>query len=367
MQIRLEQLEAQLGRGLRPIYTLVGDEPLLAQEAADAIRTAARAAGYSERRVFTVSGAHFDWSGVLGAAQAQSLFADRQLIEIRIPSGKPGKDGSEALQRYCERVAAAGDDSLLTLVQLPALDWQQQKAAWVGALDGAGAIVKLETVARAQLPAWLAQRLARQGQRVREGEEGQRTLAFFADRVEGNLLAAHQEIQKLGLLHPPGELAFEQVEAAVLNVARYDVVKLTEAVWTGQVARALRVLDGLRHEGESAVMVQWMLADDIRALARGRTALDQGRPLPLALKEARAWGLREKLFERLLPVLADHQLAHLLDAASLCDGLCKGLRHPGWPTEPWEALRRLVLMALQAQPARGSPPAAPARRLVLRA
>ena len=153
----------------------------------------------------------------------------------------------------------------------------------------------------------------------------------------------------------------------MLNVARYDVVKLTESVWTGQVARALRVLDGLRHEGESAVMVQWMLADDIRALARGRAALDQGKPLPMALKEARAWGLREKLFERVLPVLSDHQLAHLLDAASLCDGLCKGLRHPDWPAEPWDALRRLVLMALQAQPARGSPPAAPARRLVLRA
>ncbi len=367
MQIRLEQLEAQLGRGLRPVYTLVGDEPLLAQEAADAIRIAARAAGYSERRVFTVSGAHFDWSGVLGAAQAQSLFADRQLIEIRIPSGKPGKDGSEALQRYCERIGTGGDDSLLTLVQLPALDWQQTKAAWYGALDSAGAVIKLETVARAQLPAWLAQRLARQGQRVREGEEGQRTLAFFADRVEGNLLAAHQEIQKLGLLHPPGELGFEQVEAAVLNVARYDVTKLTEAVWTGQVGRALRVLDGLRHEGESPVMVHWMLADDIRALARGRAALDQGRPLPLALKEARAWGLREKLFERVLPVLAEHQLAHLLDAASLCDGLCKGLRQPDWPAEPWDGLRRLVLMALQTLPARGSPPSAPMRRLVLRA
>ncbi len=366
MQIRLEQLDAQLARGLKPMYTLVGDEPLLAQEAADAIRAAARAAGFSERRVFTVSGAHFDWSGVIGAAQAQSLFADRQLIEIRIPSGKPGKDGSEALQRYCERVASPGDDSLLTLVQLPALDWQQQKAAWFGALDAAGAVLKLETVARTQLPAWLAQRLARQGQRVREGEEGQRTLAFFADRVEGNLLAAHQEIQKLGLLHPAGVLGFEQVEAAVLNVARYDVVKLTEAVWTGQVARALRVLDGLRHEGESAVMVQWMLADDIRALARGRAALDRGQPLPLALKEARAWGLREKLFERVLPVLADHQLAHLLDAASLCDGLCKGLRHEGWPADPWDALRRLVLMALQAQPSRGKQVAANGR-LVLRA
>lgn len=360
MQLRPEQLQAQLERGLRPVYTIHGDEPLLAQEAADAVRAAARAAGYTERTVFTVAGAHFDWSGVLGAAQAQSLFGDRQLIEIRIPSGKPGKEGSEALQRYCERVRSAGDDAVLSLVQLPKLDWQQTKAAWFTALDAAGATVRVETLDRKQLPQWLAQRLSRQGQRVLEGVEGQRSLSFFADRIEGNLLAAHQEIQKLSLLYPPGELSYAQIEAAVLNVARFDVNKLCEAVWTAQVPRALRVLEGLRDEGESTVMVHWSLADDIRALARGRAALDQGRPLPLALKEARAWGVKEKLFERALPALADHSLAHLLDAACICDGLCKGLRHPDWPAEPWEALRRLVLMCMQAQR-----PIAPSRQAAL--
>jgi DNA polymerase-3 subunit delta len=358
MQLRPEQLEAQLARGLKPLYTIHGDEPLLAQEAGDAIRAAARAAGYAERQVFTVSGAHFDWSGVLGAAQAMSLFAERRLIEIRIPSGKPGKEGSEALQRYCERLP----EDVLTLVSLPRLDFSQQKAAWFGALDAAGATLRVETLDRKALPAWLAQRLARQGQRVREGDEGQRTLAFFADRVEGNLLAAHQEIQKLALLHPVGDLSFEQVEAAVLNVARFDVSKLSEAVWTGNVARALRVLDGLQHEGEAAVLVHWTLADDFRALARGRAALDDGKPLPLALKEARAWGLKEKLFERALPLLAGHQMARLLEAASVCDGIVKGLKHPDWPNAPWDALRRLVLMALQ--PTRSG---APLRRLALQA
>jgi DNA polymerase-3 subunit delta len=347
MQLKPDQLDTHLARGLRPIYTIHGDEPLLAQEAADAIRAAARAAGYTERKVFTVSGAHFDWSGVIGAAQAMNLFAERQLIEVRIPSGKPGKDGSEALQRYCEAMAAS--DDVLTLVQLPRLDFQQQKAAWFGALDGAGVTIRVETLERRALPQWLGQRLARQGQRVRAGDEGQRTLAFFADRVEGNLLAAHQELQKLALLYPPGELAFEQVEAAVLNVARYDIAKLLEAVWTGQVARALRMLDGLQAEGESVVFVHWSLAEDLRALARGRTALDAGKPLPLALKDARVWGLKERLFERVLPLVADHQVAHLLDAASICDGLCKGLKHPDWPHEPWPALRRLILMVLQAQ------------------
>ncbi len=343
MQIKPDQLEAQLARGLKPLYLIHGDEPLLAQESADAIRAAARAAGFAERQVFVASGAHFDWSGVLGAAQEMSLFADRKLIEIRIPSGKPGKEGSEALQRYCGRLP----DEVLTLVQCPKLEFAQQKAAWFGALDAAGLTVRVETLDRKALPVWLGQRLARQGQRVRAGEEGQKTLAFFADRVEGNLLAAHQEMQKLALLHPAGELSFEQVEAAVLNVARYDTTKLSEAAWTGQVARALRVLDGLRHEGESAVMVHWTLAEDLRGLARARAALDDGKPLPLAVKEARVWGIRERLIERALPQLADHQVAHLLDAASICDGVIKGLKHPAWPHGPWDALRRLVLMVMQ--------------------
>ncbi|MDE1926921.1 MAG: DNA polymerase III subunit delta, partial [Burkholderiales bacterium] len=358
MQLKSDQLAAHLERGLRPLYTIHGDEPLLAQEAGDAIRAAARAAGYGERKVYSVSGAHFDWSAVLGAARAMSLFAERQLIEIRIPSGKPGKDGSEALQRYCERLA----DDVLTLVQLPRLDFQQQKAAWFTALDAAGVTLRVETIERRALPLWLGQRLARQGQRVAAGEVGQRTLAFFADRVEGNLLAAHQELQKLALLHPPGELSFEQIEDAVLDVARYDLPKLAEAVWSGAVARALRVLDALEGEGEAAVLVHWTLAEDLRALARGRAALDAGRPLPLALKDARVWGLKEKLFERVLPALAAHQLAHLLDAASICDGIVKGLRHPDWPQDAWAALRRLLLMAIDAQ----APVAAP-RRLALQA
>jgi DNA polymerase-3 subunit delta len=363
MQIRSDQLPAQLERGLKPLYTVFGDEPLQAQEAGDLIRAAARSAGYAERKVFTLSGAHIDWSSVLGAAQEMSLFADRQLIEIRIPSGKPGKDGSDALQRYCQGL----NDDVLTLVQLPRLDGQQLKSAWFAALDGAGLSVRVEPVERKALPAWLAQRLARQGQRVAGGEAGQHTLAFFADRVEGNLLAAQQELSKLALLYPAGELSFEQVEAAVLNVARYDVFKLGEAILGGQVPRALRMLDGLRAEGEAAVLVHWTLAEDIRALRRVRAALDSGRPMPLALREARVWGLKEKLFERALPLLSEPQLAHWLAAASTCDGLIKGLRDPAWPADPWDGLRRLVLMMLE--PLRPLPPVqrTAGRALALRA
>ena len=374
MQIRPDQLSAHLQRGLRPLYTVFGDDPLLAQEACDAIRHAARQAGYTERKVFSVSGAHFDWAGVLGAAQSMSLFADRQLIEIRIPGGKPGKEGSEALQRYCEQLP----DDVLTLVQLPALDSQQLKGAWFAALERAGAVVRVEPVERHALPAWIAHRLAAQGQRVAGGEAGQQALAFFADRVEGNLLAAHQELQKLALLYPEGELSFEQIEAAVLDVARYDIRHFTDAVLQGHTARALRMFDGLRAEGGAAVLVHWTLAGDLQALKRAREALDAGRPMPMALQEARVWGARQRQFERVLPGLRAHTLAGLVDAASVCDGLVKGLRHPQWPAEPWDALRRLVLMALQAMlaatgpnagagPRGANPRGRPAPRLVLQA
>jgi DNA polymerase-3 subunit delta len=352
MQIKADQLAAQLARGLRPLYTVYGDEPLLAQEAGDAIRAAARAAGFSERKVFTVgNAAHFDWGALLGAAQAMSLFAERQLIELRIPSGKPGKEGSDALQRYCE---ALGSDDVLTLIQLPKLDFQQQKSGWFSALDAAGVMLRVEPVERRELPAWIAKRLAAQGQRVADGAEGPQTLAFFADRVEGNLLAAHQELQKLALLYPPGGLSFEQVEAAVLNVARYDVFKLGEAVLAGQVARALKMLDGLQAEGEAAVLVHWTLAEDIRALKRVKDAVADGRPLPMALREARVWGAKERLYERVLPALADHQLAHLVEAASTCDGIIKGLKHPEWPLDAWAALKRLMLLTMQQVVSSGS-------------
>jgi DNA polymerase-3 subunit delta len=344
MQIRPDQLAAHLQRGLKPLYTVWGDEPLLAQEACDAIRAAARAAGYTERKVFAVAGAHFDWSSVLGAAQALSLFAERQLIEIRIPGGKPGKDGSDALQRYVQVLP----EDVLTIVQLPRLDGQQLRSAWFAALDRAGVTVRVEPVERRALPAWIAERLAAQGQRVAAGEAGQQTLAFFADRVEGNLLAAQQEIAKLALLHPAGELSFEQVEQAVLDVARYDVFQLGEAVLAGQTARALRMLDGLRAEGEAPVLVHWTLASDLQALARVRDALDAGQPMPLALQSARVWGAKQRLVERVAPQLAAPTLTRLLAAASVCDGLVKGLKHPAWPAEPWEALRRLVLATLDA-------------------
>jgi DNA polymerase-3 subunit delta len=211
--------------------------------------------------------------------------------------------------------------------------------------------LQVDPVERQALPQWIAQRLARQGQRVASGDEGQRTLQFFADRVEGNLLAAHQEIQKLALLYPaaggadssPDVLSFEQVESAVLNVARYDVFKLSEAVLAGQARRVQRMLDGLRAEGEAEVLVHYTLAEDIRALKRVKDAMAAGRPLPMALREQRIWGLKERLFERVLPRLTPTSLDNLLHSAHLVDGIVKGLKAPDWPTDGWQALQRLAL------------------------
>jgi DNA polymerase-3 subunit delta len=364
MQLALAQLQNHLQRGLKPLYTLHGDEPLLLQEAADAIRQTARTQGYTERTSHTVAGAHFDWSTVLAAGSSMSLFADRQIVEIRIPSGKPGKDGSPALQQLAE--SAEGNDSTLTLVMLPRLDKMTKSSAWFAALDGRGVTVQIDPVERNALPQWIAQRLAQQGLRVADGEEGQRSLQFFADRVEGNLLAAHQEIQKLALLHAPQHggqgplaLSFEQIETAVLNVARYDVFKLSEAVLAGQSERVQRMLDGLQAEGEAEVLVHYTLSEDIRALKRVKDAMAAGRPLPMALREQRVWGIKERLFERVLPRLTDTMLDNLLHAAHQVDGIVKGLKQPDWPTNGWQALHRLALQLCQqcapqaAAPARG--------------
>ena len=351
MQLALNQLAAHLAKGLRPLYTLHGDEPLQLQEAADAIRAAARAAGHTERSVHTVQGAHFDWSSVLAAGGSLSLFADKQLVEVRIPSGKPGKDGSTAIQQLASH--AAQDENTLTIVSLPRLDAQTKKGAWFAALGANGTTIQIDPIERSALPGWIAQRLAVQNQRVASGEEGQRTLQFFADRVEGNLLAAHQEIQKLGLLQPEGELGYAVVEQAVLNVARYDVFKLSEAVLSGNLPRVVRMLDGLQAEGTAEVLVHWTLSEDIRNLKRAKDALASGQPLPMVLRQLRVWGNKEKLFERVVPRLSANAAVRLLHSAHVVDGIVKGLPSDGWPSNSWQALRKLAMdmvTALQAAP-----------------
>ncbi|MCG2586372.1 DNA polymerase III subunit delta [Massilia sp. TS11] len=333
MQLRPDALDAHLAKPLAPLYVITSDEHLLALEAADKIRRAARAQGYAEREVLTVERS-FKWGELLAANQAMSLFGDKKLIELRIPSGKPGKEGGAALQDYC---AGLSPDNL-TLITLPKLDWQTQKAAWVAALQQAGVYLDIPSIERSALPNWIGQRLALQQQRAER-----QSLDFIADRVEGNLLAAHQEIQKLGLLYEPGQLSFEQVHDAVLNVARYDVFKLSEAMLGGDVARLVRMLEGLKGEGEALPLVLWAVAEEIRTLLKLKAAQAQGRPLGVLMKEMRIWGPRERMMEPALRRISLATLEQAMRDAAQVDKMVKGLRAKGFAGDAWDAMLQLAM------------------------
>jgi DNA polymerase-3 subunit delta len=333
MQLRLESLEAHLAKSLAPLYVITSDEHLLALEAADRIRKSARAQGFSEREVLVVERS-FKWGELLAANQSQSLFGDRKLIELRIPTGKPGKDGGQALQEY---VGALNPDNV-TLITLPKLDWQTQKSAWVAALQQAAVYIDIPLVERAQLPTWIGTRLAAQGQNA-----DRQSIDFIADRVEGNLLAAHQEIQKLALLHPQGKLSFEQVQDAVLNVARYDVFKLNEAMLSGDATRLVRMIEGLKGEGEALPLVLWAMAEEIRTLLKIKAGVAQGKSVGMLLKEFRIWGPREKLMEPALRRLRLTTLENALQEAAQIDKMVKGLRAKAFAGDAWDALLQLGL------------------------
>jgi len=330
MRISTEQLSQQLNRGLAPLYTIYGDEPLLALEAADRLRARARADGYSEREVLTAE-QHFDWSQLRMSGQSQSLFASRRMLELRIPNGKPGSEGSQALQDLCTRLPT----ETITLVCLPGIDWRGQKAAWFAALEAAGTMVRPATHARSALPAWVAGRL--QAQEQHAGEE---TLEFIAERVEGNLLAAYQEVQKLALLFPPGKLEFEQVREAVFDVARFDVFDLGAVLIAGDAQHLARVLDGLQGEGAAPPLVLWALTEEIRAVAKLLAALAAGRPVQQAMREARIWGpARQNLMQRHIKRFTAQQAEAALMHAAAIDRMIKGIAKG----DVWDELLQLGL------------------------
>jgi len=333
MQLRLDALDAHLAKSLASLYVISSDEHLLVQEAADKIRRKASTQGFLEREVFSVE-RHFKWGALLAANQSQSLFGDKKIIDIRIPGGKPGKEGGAALQSY---IADLSPDNL-TLITLPKLDWATQKAAWVNSLQQIGIYLEIPLIERTQLPGWIAQRLSLQGQSAER-----HSLEFIADRVEGNLLAAHQEIQKLGLLYPSGQLSFDVIHEAVLNVARYDVFKLNEAMLSGDVARLVRMLEGLQGEGEALPLVLWAMAEEIRTLLKLKTGQLLGRPVSQLCKELRIWGAREKLMEPALRRLSLGQLRTALQEAAQVDKMAKGLRAPAFAGDAWDALLQLGL------------------------
>lgn len=329
MKVAADQLSAQLQRGLSPLYAVYGDDPLLTLEAADAIRAAARASGCSEREVFTVERG-FNWQSLMASGNSLSLFASQRLLEIRIPGGKPGTEGSKALEAYCANLP----QDTVTLMLLPKLDKASQNTKWFKALDSVGATVQVYPVDYARLPEWIGRRLAAQNQKADRD-----TLRFLAERVEGNLLAAHQEIQKLSLLYPEGSLSFEQVKNAVCDVARYDVFKLGDALLEGDAARSTRILDGLRGEGEDPVLILWALSREARQLAKIQVAVKAGTPAPQAMRNAGVWDSRQALVGKALRRLPLDKLQAALKRAADIDRMIKGLLKG----DVWDELLQLGL------------------------
>ncbi len=349
MRITTEQLHQHLARELKPLYVVHGDETLLALEATDRIRAKARAGGYAERDLLTVDSG-FRWSELALAAQSQSLFSARKLLELRIPGGKPGVEGSEALQAYCAALPA----EVVTLIYLPGLDWRAQKSGWFEALDAAGVMVEARVVTRKALPEWLAGRFKLQGQ-----EADDDTLAFIADRVEGNLMAAYQEVQKLGLLCPAGRIDADEARAAVVDVARYDVFNLKETLLEGDALRLVRMIDGLKGEGVAAPLVLWTLADEIRAIGRVLALVSSGRPANVAVREARIWPqAHQQLMQRHVERYTVAQVQAGLRHAAAIDRTIKGLARG----DVWDELLQLALRF-----ARGARARAPAKQATMAA
>lgn len=349
-QITAQQLAVHLQQHTSNLYVLCGAEPLQQLESADAIRAALGAQGEVERQIFTIAGAHFDWSSVTAALQGLSLFAQQQLIDIRIPSGKPGREGGQALQLLAQGANHLQDTCILISIPQP-LERATKNTAWFKALIEHGVVITCDPIDSQALPRWLAQRMQAAGLQVEPGEDGRRAIAFLAEHVEGNLLAAHQEIEKISLLYCDNSvktmvLTSEQIQKSVMNVARYNLFDLPQAILSGQVSRSLKMLDGLNSEGVPLVRIHWVIANELASLWAVRQSLDDGKPLPLALKEARVWGDRERLYTKTLSRLSSRDCLRLLRSAQACDGIVKGLRAPGWPTDAGASIRRLMLEIL---------------------
>ena len=333
MQVRAEQLEAQLQSNLAAAYLIHGDEPLLVLEAADAVRAAARKKGYDEREVF-VAGRGFDWGELANAGANLSLFGGRKILELRIPSGKPGVEGGSAIAAWCAR---PNPDNLL-VITMPRPEGPYWKAAWFTALSAAGVVAEAQNVELGRLPDWLRARLARNGQSV-DAE----AMQYLVDRVEGNLLAAHQEIQKLALLAPRGELDLETVRGAVATVARFDPFVASDALLTGDMKRYVRAIDGLRGEGESPVFILAILAGDLQTLAQVQGLVARGRSADEAIDAARVWKRRQPAIRAAQRKFAPAAVLAAIVHAAAIDRASKGVGNG----EPWDEFVRLGLELLR--------------------
>ena len=323
----------------KPLYIFSGDEPLLMMEAIDALRALARTGGFTEREVL-VQDRYFDWAALINAGQTMSLFGDKRFVELRMPTGKPGREGAESLKHFAEQINNTGNgvDTIICII-LPRLDSKTKSSAWFSALDEAGMAIQIDSIDRLALPHWIGQRLKKQSQEVEAGESGQRALQFMSDQVEGNLIAAHQEIQKLALLYPAGQLSEEQIRSAVLKVARYDIFELTESMLSGDAARLNRMLDGLQGEGEPLPLILWSVSDELRTLHKVQSALLAGDALANLLRNYRIWGKREKLYPVALKRIVPKKLKQAMVLAANLDKQVKGLLVRDLPSNPWDGLR----------------------------
>lgn len=328
MQITANQLENHLRRGgLAPVYLVHGDEWLVVEECCAAIHAAAQAAGFPEREVYTVESG-FDWNGLYVSTRSLSLFAERRVLELRLPTGKPGETGAKML------IELAGEPpaGVLLLVRCPRLDRQAQSAKWVQALERAGVAVAVYPLEAAQFPGWIAARLRRYGLKAGPG-----VVELLAHHLEGNLLAAAQEIEKLALMFE-GEITLDDIEGALCDNARFNVYALADACLRGEAAAALRILRRLRAEGTEPVLLSWALVRELRGLAQMAAQRAAGAPLAQVLEAHPVWARRKPLVSAALARADAAYWQSLLQDAALLDRLIKG-RAAG---DPWRALERLV-------------------------
>lgn len=329
MQVKPEQLRGHLEKQCLPAYVLHGDEPLLLQECADLVRQAARREGCSERELLEVDDDRFDWGQLRDSAAEMSLFGDRKLIEIRLPSGKPGAAGSKALCEYLER----GSDDILLLL-CGKVDQQSQNSKWFKALDKAGAAVRVWPVGAREMPRWLRQRLQAAGLEIDAD-----ALELLAERLEGNLYAAVQEVEKLVLLAGDGRISLDTVTGSVLDNARYNLFAMLDTALRGEAEAALRMLRGLRGEGSDSMPILWVLARELRTLHGLQLECEAGAPASQVLQRHRVWKSRLAATQAALERHSSPSLAQLLRQAQQVDACIKGFA----PGKPWDRLEALLL------------------------
>ena len=328
VKISGDNLAGNLARTLAPIYLVCGDEPLLVNEAADAIRAKARTQGFTERELHVVERG-FDWNTLLSESRAMSLFAERKIIEIRMATAAPGEQGGNAIVE----LAANPSPDTLVLVITGKLDGRTQNSKWVNAIDKHGLAVQIWPLDLAKLPGWIRERLSRHGLKA-----DQAAASLLAERVEGNLLAAHQEVEKLALLLPSGELTAETVMEAVADSARYDVLQVGDAAMRGQTARALRIVAGLHAEGIDATLVLWAVNKDLQWILRAQYLMENGQNADSAMNAIYVWRPRQPAMKQALARLRPSMTRRLIMDAERVDRSIKGVLR----NDPWVELEALV-------------------------